>query len=212
MIYLRRLEETPDLELIKKGVQVFSEDRVTLGELDYLVRNILTNEVIHLELAVKFYLVRYVDGEPVFPGPDPRDNWINKLERLRGHQLQLAQTSEAKRLLFDKFEIDKVTTQQLIYGKIFDHYLAGERPCPPAMNDRCQRGTWMYLGEWAKVSKGEGVIIIPKCLWPVNVEEIVSGLKSVRRSKFIEEALQRCVMIWNAELGNTQFIAPDSWA
>lgn len=206
------LRHSDGLELLGKSIQIFSDERITLGELDYLLNDVTTGEFVHLELAVKFYLVRYDDGVPSFPGPDPRDNWLNKLERLRQHQLKLTEIPAAKKLLLEEYEITEITTQQLIYGKLFDHYRSIEQPCPAAMHPDCQRGTWKYLGEWIKDSKEEEVTIIPKHLWPVVLEDLCDSLTPISREDFIVEASERCTMIWDDESNDTQFIAPDNWS
>jgi hypothetical protein len=206
------LLHSPEINLLEKGIQIFNDKRITLGELDYLLEDLSTGEFIHLELAVKFYLISYKEGIETYPGPDPRDNWLNKLQRLQQHQLKLTQIPAAKKLLFEKYGISQLTPQQLIYGKLFDHYRATQQPCPPAMNPSCQRGTWKYLNEWQQDSKEEEITIIPKPLWPVECDEnLLSNQTPVTREEFIIEATERCTMIWDATTDNTQFIAPDTW-
>ncbi len=207
------LTESAEVELIQKGVQVFNGDRVTLGELDYVLRDKESGVFIHLELAVKFYLIRChgKDGVVEYPGPDPRDNWINKLERLRRHQLRMSHTPEGRELLLEKFGASEVVAQQLIYGKIFDHYDESRRPCPPFMNSDSERGTWRYLSEWCSACDSGRVTIIPKYLWPVDVRALVVTLPEISREDFVQEASERCVMIWDEGGQNSQFIAPDTW-
>lgn len=206
------LSHVPDMNLLGKSIQIFNEKKITLGELDYLLEDTLTGEFIHLELAVKFYLVRYEKDGAIFPGPDPRDNWLNKLERLREHQLKLTDSSEGKKFLLGEYGISKITSQQLIYGKLFDHCRAVERPCPPAMHPDCQRGTWKYLSEWQQHCSENEVIIIPKYLWPVELGDLLFSLSPVSRDEFLSEASERCTMIWDMESNDTQFIAPDTWS
>lgn len=205
------IEQSSDLELLGKSVQVFSKKRITLGELDYVMKDLVGGGFINLELAVKFYLVRYEDGEPYYPGPDPRDNWLNKLKRMREHQLQLIKSDEAKSHLLDAYGISKIDTQHLIVGKLFDHYLAEERPCPPAMRADCQRGKWKYLSEWLRDSDVSDVKVISKCLWPAKVEDILDGIESITRQNFINEVQERCTMIWDEDEQAALFIASDSW-
>lgn len=79
------LLQSSQLELLGDHVQVFDADQVTIGEMDYILRDRNSGELIHLELAVKFYLAVREKGDWRFPGPDPRDNWPRKLARLRDH-------------------------------------------------------------------------------------------------------------------------------
>lgn len=71
------LEISSQLQLLGKSLQIFNDKRLTLGELDYLIK--YGDRVIHLELAVKFYMVYYDDKDVAcFPGPDPTDNWLDR--------------------------------------------------------------------------------------------------------------------------------------
>ena len=205
------LSESSELDLIGQSVQIFDDDKITIGELDFILKDLVSEEFIHLEIAVKFYLIDYEEGVPYYPGPDPRDNWLNKLERMREHQLQLVKLDYTKRCLLEKYGVDEVVTKHLIYGKLFDHYKSDEKPCPPAMHADCLRGAWMYLHEWEKESVAEQVIVVPKCLWPVAVENLLGKLDVVSRGDFVEEVTQRCVMIWDDERQITLFVTPNTW-
>ena len=207
------LIHSPGIKLLEKSIQIFNSDKITLGELDYLLQELATGKFFHLELAVKFYLIKYQDGEPIYPGPDPRDNWLNKLKRLQQHQLKLTQNPAAEKLLLEKYGVSEIIPQHLIYGKVFDHYLAAEQPTPPAMNPDCQRGTWKYLSEWQRDSDEAQITIIPKHLWPVKCDgNLGRTLPTITREELTTEATQRCTMIWDEASNDTQFIAPDTWS
>lgn len=76
------------LQILHKSLQVI-EGGITKGELDFVYKNKL-DEVVHLEVACKFYM-EYVDdlGEVKYLGPDARDSLSKKLEKLKSHQLQI---------------------------------------------------------------------------------------------------------------------------
>jgi len=200
------------LSLLEKGMQIFDENKRTLGELDFLLQECETGAFIHLELVVKFYLIKEENGKVFFPGPDPRDNWLNKLQRLRMHQLNLAQTQQARKIIEEKFGCNELSSQHLIYGKLFDHYRSTRQHCPPSMAPHAQRGTWKYLSEWIEDFSGEMVTVIPKHLWSVEIDgELLETLESCCSESFRSEAEERCVLIWNEELECVQFIVPDTW-
>ena len=76
----------------------------------------------------------------------------------------------------------------------------------------CQRGTWKYMSEWQQDSREEEITVIPKHLWPVEHSlELIGGLEMLSREAFIEEASQRCTMIWEETMGKSQFIVPSTW-
>ena len=115
----RLLEASDALTLLASHQQVFAEGGRILGELDFLLQDVGRAQYIHLELAVKFYLAVKRDDGWQFPGPDPRDNWQRKLDRLRTHQLRLSRLPEARQLLRERFGIESIQAQQLIYGCLF---------------------------------------------------------------------------------------------
>lgn len=49
------LQITPNYECLTQQVQIF-QNKQTLGELDFIIRDVRTQSIIHLEVAVKFYL------------------------------------------------------------------------------------------------------------------------------------------------------------
>ena len=139
------IAKAPSIKLIARNLQVFDDTGRTLGELDFVLCDSVSEKLIHLELAVKFYLGILNSGVWHFPGPDPHDNWQRKLERMQDHQFKLAKTSEACSLLRGKFGIDAVEARQLIYGRLFDPIGTQERPQLSEMAPGAHRGRWLYL-------------------------------------------------------------------
>lgn len=124
--------------LLKKNIQIFKQhSKVTLGELDFLVEDI-NNNVIHIEMANKFYLLS--DSDPkilsdrplsLIPkstrciGPNRADRLDLKVERLLNHQMAIIHTDEAK-VRLDQLNInyEKLNhpSQLLLKGQIFSYF------------------------------------------------------------------------------------------
>ena len=210
------LEKSKQVELIASSIQIFDENKITLGELDYLLK--IGERLIHLEIAVKFYIVHHHQGKVYFPGPDPRDNWHNKLARLESHQLKMAHSSAGRQLLSDKYGIDNIESQQLIYGKLFDHIDATPQQCvlPSSVADDVQRFKWMYLSEFEKMQT-ESIVVIPKHLWPIALKqysaELLETLAVYTKNDLIAEVVEyeRCVMLWADHLNMPVFVVPNKW-
>lgn len=91
------LQLAPDTRVLAHNIAL-RDGAHTFGELD-LIMQAADDAIVHLELAIKFYLARPelqpADSSTSDPanwwGVDPRDNLANKLQRLREHQLPLAQ-------------------------------------------------------------------------------------------------------------------------
>ena len=83
------LSITPTKELLKTNLQIFDNSR-TIGELDFIYRDLDNDEIIHIEAAGKFYLS--TDNKPdweYFIGPNTNDRMDLKLDRMISHQTQL---------------------------------------------------------------------------------------------------------------------------
>lgn len=207
------IQTAPKLDLIARSVQIFDATGRTLGELDFLVYDHVAKKHIHLELAVKFYLGIQLAGDWHFPGPDARDNWHRKLERMRSHQLRLSQTDEAKATLEGRFNIQEIETQQLIYGRLFDPIDNQERPILDNMNTHARRGKWLYLRDWRRnFDDNAKVTIISKHMWPVSLSAKNRQLNESTSAEGLKSATGRnCIMFAIEDSQEPFFLVPNDW-
>ena len=165
------LEASPRYQLLTRNLPLRKDAQTTVGELDFLLRDHETDgRLVHLELATKFYLaVPDPTGEGfALPGPDARDNYPRKLDRLRSHQLGLA--SRYPELLPERYRHESPPAcRQLVYGCLFDHVEATRRVEPESAAPGGRRGRWLRIDELPahfplETTRFE---VIPKPLWPV---------------------------------------------
>lgn len=91
------LQLAPDTRILAHNLAL-RDGAHTFGELDLIIQG-ADDAIVHLELAIKFYLARpelqrtgsQTSDPSSWWGVDPRDNLANKLKRLREHQLPLAE-------------------------------------------------------------------------------------------------------------------------
>ncbi len=110
------LENFPRYKLLASNLQLI-ENKVTIGELDYLLKDLKTHEFIHLEFSIKYYLKTKIKDKTIFLGPSTKD-WMNrKIIKLKTHQTQLSNTH--KRLL--PVELREISFKQkaIIKGCLF---------------------------------------------------------------------------------------------
>lgn len=210
----RLIRKSDEWELLARNVQVSGADGRTLGEFDFLLRDVRSGAAVHLELAVKFYLA-YVDAAGVerFPGPDPRDNWLVKLDRMRTRQLKLWESEAGRRLLSERFGIERMVVRQRVYGIIFDHISVSEPSDPPSISPTARRARWLYVMDWDRYFLDlRRVVIVPKYLWPVRLDgEILRRMEEVDVSELKRRAGQRCTLFWNEAEQAAVFLVPDGW-
>ncbi|MBL1144091.1 MAG: DUF1853 family protein [Bacteroidetes bacterium] len=111
------LEQIDNKQIIGKNIQLI-EEKKTIGEIDFLIQS-NSEDFIHLEFALKYY-VKIVRNETVsYIGPNMNDNWLNKIKKLKNHQIQL--TDKYTALLPLAFQKIKFQKRILVLGQIFDY-------------------------------------------------------------------------------------------
>ena len=197
---------SPDIELVEQNLQIRTDIHTTVGELDFLIRH-ADGTLVHLELATKFYLALQIDNQFVFPGPDARDNYDRKIQRLMSHQLTL--TERYRDSLPPAYQNETIAVKQLIYGCLFDHVDQTKPSSPQFCNPECRRGKWLRQAEMADhFSNDDEFYLIPKHLWPVPIASLEKISLELWQSS---EAIDRCQMLRVAGHSLPYFIAPNDY-
>ena len=200
------LVSSPGIELVEQNLQVQENNHSTLGELDFLIRA-PDGQFTHLELATKFYLAVKTGDGVAFPGPDSRDNYARKIQRLLSHQLTL--TARHKSHLPPTYRDADIVVKQLIYGCLFDHISDLQPNVPDFSNPDCRRGKWLRHAELADHFPSESQFhVIPKHLWPVPIE-LLEKTPLVKWQP--NTPVDRCVMLRIDGNVCPYFIAPDEY-
>ena len=208
------LASSPDIEVVEQNLQIQENIHSTVGELDFLIRD-ANGTLTHLELATKFYLAVKTEHGIAFPGPDARDNYDRKIQRLLSHQLTLTQRHKAN--LPTAYQNADIMVKQLIYGCLFDHIgdhisdhtSAAKLSVPEFSNPQCRRGKWLHHAELAEhFSNDSQFYLIPKHLWPVPIEFLEKiPLEKWQPDMFVD----RCVMLRVIGHAGPYFVAPDEY-
>lgn len=139
----------------------------THGELDVLMREVATGKVIHLEMAVKFYL-GLDDTQLLSRWYDPslHDRLDKKLAHMRWHQMEMAFTPEGEAVLHEQgVVVDEVWG--MVKGRLFlpraerlptpslsSIFNSPSTPmsAPMSMSSRCAFGCWMTASEFVALN------------------------------------------------------------
>ncbi|MDY7117521.1 DUF1853 family protein [Halomonas sp. SSL-5] len=149
----------PGTELLAHNLRIMS-GKLTLGELDLLYRETRDEAIIHLEVAIKFYLgLAEGPGEPDsqarWIGPGGADSLAGKREHLHRHQLRLTDLPETRNAIRAKLGshrhgadgLASLERQVAIPGVLFAPW---QQPLPPpreATPDHL-RGHWLAWRDW----------------------------------------------------------------
>lgn len=90
-IVSKLIDSSRNYSILHESLQII-EDNKTIGELDFILTNKATNELLHLEIAYKFYLYDpSLSDESLtnWIGPNRRDSLQEKLKKLKNHQFPL---------------------------------------------------------------------------------------------------------------------------
>ena len=120
-------------------------DKRTLGELDYIIQNVLTKEVLHIELTYKFYILDKAISDPIdqIIGPNRKDSFVKKLKKTRDKQLPLLHSEPSKRAL-KTIGLDVANIRQIVafYAHIFVPYVDRTFQIEN-LNEDCIAGFWV---------------------------------------------------------------------
>ncbi|NMT63404.1 DUF1853 family protein [Marinobacter orientalis] len=121
---------------------------ITLGELDFVVRNPADNAVEHHEIAVKFYLGHLEAGgdAAMWYGPDSRDRLDIKTGRLISHQSRMSERPEARSLLAS-MGIEAPSRPRIFMPGYLFHPLGAPLPVPAGVPANHLRGDWLYIDQ-----------------------------------------------------------------
>lgn len=109
------LGKMKDYDLILQGTQII-ENKITLGELDFIVFDKQNKVFEHIEIAGKFYLYddSFLEEEKRWIGPNRTDSLFDKCEKLKNKQFALLQ-NEITQKLFSNIDIDVTKIRQSLY-------------------------------------------------------------------------------------------------
>ncbi len=137
------IKHLPDTELLAQNL-VVGQPGLQMGEFDLLFKDCTCDQIIHWEMAVKFYL-RYGATDYQWLGPNPRDSLQRKLNKVFNQQLRLSEHAQAQQLLQAQFGQNQVVSQAFIKGYLFYPY-AGDwqtsKDIPAAVSPQHLRGWW----------------------------------------------------------------------
>lgn len=224
------LARAPGTELLAHNLRIH-RDKQTLGELDLLYRLRGETDLVHLEVAIKYYLgLMEGPGGPHdqarWIGPGGADSLAGKREHLHRHQLRLTDQPETRLALREALASDAVGADRplvihrrlAIPGVLFypwpshpEQRHPGLRPLPPPReaNPVHLRGTWLSWRAWRDYRDGlpagtHGARLHkPHWLALPRPEHLLSlgELEALLAQHFREPASPLQIALWQADMG-----------
>jgi uncharacterized protein len=120
-IFHQLIAYSEQYEILLFNQPIKNENR-TLGEIDFILKDTKENALLHIELTYKFYLIDDSKPNPIYQliGPNKKDSFIEKINKIKNHQFKLLHKEETYNLLNNKLiDINKITSKVCFKGQLF---------------------------------------------------------------------------------------------
>lgn len=183
------IKSSTNYKLLYENVQLF-EDKKTIGEIDFIIEELKTKAIIHMELAYKFYLFDpNISSEPInnWIGPNRNDSLKEKLEKLKRKQFPLLYHKVAKST-FNSIEIDKVSQALCLLVSLFIPY--EYNPSFSPIYEKAIKGYYLNYETFSSLdSSGKNYYLPSKKEWGMDPSEN----KNWTNFKGVEEYIKTCI-------------------
>ncbi len=192
------IKSSTNYKVLYENVQVL-EDKKTIGEIDFIIQEINTNRLIHMELAYKFYLFDpNISSEAInnWIGPNRNDSLKEKLEKLKRKQFPLLYHDCAKSQ-FNNIDIDKVSQALCLLVSLFIpyEYKASFNP----IYEKAVKGYYIRFEKFISLDNSEKTYYIPsKKEWGVDPSENEIWIDFKGVEKYINTSIKekQAVLCW----------------
>ena len=185
------IKQSNIFELLIANLQI-TDDKETIGELDYIVKDLIKKEIIHIELACKFYLYDVNAGvieEEKWIGPNRKDRLSDKLGKIKMKQFPLLRKTETIKKL-EELEVEIPTSQELCL-KAFLFLPKKMKSNTLATNfANCVVGHWIKHKEFNEEDKTALYAIPNKKEWLLPIEKIKTSRSFSEIQKLINLQIQ----------------------
>lgn len=127
-------------ELVARNIQL-NDSSKTIGELDLIAYDHETEQWLHQELAIKFYL--HDSEQDLWIGPNAIDRLDLKLQKFE-QQLSLSHHPQLSKHL-PNLDLSKLRSEVVLKGMLFHQDPDAPRPSRVALNPEHWRGRWQKL-------------------------------------------------------------------
>lgn len=194
------LEHSSQFDVLVYNLPI-REGKQTLGEIDFILKDATSKQIIHVELTYKFYIINPDISEPLHQliGPNKSDAFFMKMEKIKNKQFALLH-SEAGTAVLSSLNIDasKLIHQTCFKAQLFKPYHLEALHLSP-LNKNCIVGYWLRLKNFTTDAFGNYQFYIPtKKEWALNPEvniEWISYTDALLAIK-LQIAKQKSPLVW----------------
>ena len=148
-LFKQLIEHDANYEVLLYNLPI-RRDKRTIGEIDFILNDKKTLELIHVELTYKFYIIYSEISEPIrqLMGPNKRDTFFAKMEKITNQQFPLLHSPEGISTLSNKeIDIAKIRHQACFKAQLFKPYGSKDAHIHP-LNKNCIVGEWLRFPDF----------------------------------------------------------------
>lgn len=157
------LAHSERFQVIAQNIQI-QREKITLGEIDFLIEDIFKNRQFHIELVCKFYVY-----DPSFEnelerwiGPNRKDSLLQKTEKLKQKQLPLLHKPETGPYLSElNLKSEKLQQEVCFKANLFIPKSLKDKEFEH-INNQCVSGFWIHFKEFTETGYGKFQFLAPK--------------------------------------------------
>ncbi len=160
----------PNIEVLEAGKQIF-KGKITIGEMDFILKNKKTKEIIHLETAIKYFAKEKGKSDfKYFICPNGTRNFGDKLEKTFSKQLKITERDETISFLRESKYLP-LKSYHFIKGILFYHPDEIVDFTHERLNPKHLKSWWIYENEINTLNETSKYKIIHKLKWLSNEVE-----------------------------------------
>jgi len=194
------LDASEKYEVLLHNIPI-QKEKQTIGEIDFIIQEIATQQLVHVELTYKFYIIDTEIKDPILQliGPNRCDAFNVKLAKIKNDQFSLIHTDIGRTTLLKKGINTSNIQQQVCYkAQLFQPYKSLLLDIQP-LNSHCIVGYWLRITEFNSAEFRHQKFYVPsKSEWVLDPIKAVEWVTHDAASIAIEECIQhqRSPMLW----------------
>ncbi len=157
------LTHSDRFQVIAKNIQI-QREKITLGEIDFLIKDTIKNRQFHIELVCKFYVYdsTFENELECWIGPNRKDTLLQKTEKLKQKQLPLLYKPETESYLSElNLQSEKIQQEVCFKANLFIPKNLKNKGFEH-INNQCISGFWLHFEEFTETDYGRFQFLVPK--------------------------------------------------
>ncbi len=187
-------------KILAHNVPIKDSDR-TIGEIDFILQDSETEAIIHVELTYKFYLIDHEIVDPIHSlvGPNRRDSFFAKTEKIRNKQFPLLHSKHGVQVLEGiGLSHEEIVHKTCFKAQLFSPYRSITHKIEP-LNDGCICGYWLSIQDFKAVCFKSLEFYVPsKSEWVIEPYNDVKWMSHSEILASINDWMlkKRAPMVW----------------